>query len=210
MDHFELSLKDHISMFQITAQMLIDRKWADSFFGNISMILDPIDINPDIITTFKTPVPVRQLDGRFLLVTRTISTMEELSMDPASALGLYRINGSVLELLWGSGPPTSEISSHLLSYSIHRGRAIVHCHMDLIDEISLRFPEGPSLPPGCSWVEYFEPGSIELALATKEALMKNDTVVWKDHGPLSMTESLERCMARLIHLDAFLRELLRS
>lgn len=190
--------------------MLIDRKWAGSFFGNISMIIDPIDLSSDIITTFRVPVPIGELDGRLLLVTRTTSTMEELSTDPASALGLYRINGSVIELLWGLGPPTSEISSHLLAYSARPGKAIVHCHMDLIDVISLKFPEGPPLPPGCSWVEDFEPGSIELALATKDALMKDDTVVWKDHGPLSLTESLEICMARLIRLDAFLQELIPS
>ncbi|MGA1849086.1 MAG: class II aldolase/adducin family protein [Thermoplasmatota archaeon] len=194
-----------ITDIQKTAAALVGRSWAESFFGNISVLLDLDDVEMDIMDRYPIHTEIPDLNRRYILVTRTFSTMKEVVRDPERALGFYRIENRELLLLWGEGPPTSELSSHLMAYSTGRGRAIIHCHMDLVGRVSSSFgiADHP-LPTGTQIIEELEPGSIELARATGDALRKNDTVIWRGHGAFSMTDSLGESLKRLEGLEGYL------
>lgn len=201
-------LDKNIEAIEVTARKLVELGWAESFFGNISVLMDPIEDDLEVIDRFPSPVEVTELNGLDLLVTRTTSTMEEVANSPVDSIGLYRINGSELELLWGSGPPTSELSSHLMAYSSGRGQAIVHCHMEDVSRAGPSLSKENTHREGFGIVHELDPGSIELAEATRDSLHSHDTIIWKNHGAFSMSDGLERCLERLVTLETFLKTLL--
>lgn len=198
-------LVKNIEAIMKTAGRLVELGWAESFFGNISVLIDPIDEHLDIISSFPAPVEIPVLNGLDILVTRTTSTMEEVANSPEESIGLYRINGRSLDLLWGAGPPSSELSSHLLSYSTGRGQAIVHCHMDDVHRLDHNSCKEHPLPKWVKVIGEIEPGSIELAEATRDAIQYHDTILWKGHGALAMTEDLRTCLDRLSGLEGYLK-----
>jgi rhamnulose-1-phosphate aldolase len=204
---FSPSLDSEISELIEAAGWLIEKSWAESFFGNISILIDRNDLNSSVIEKFPLPTGIPELIGMYILVTRTFSTMEEVVKHPETSIGLFEIEEEALHLLWGSGPPTSELSSHLMAYSTGRGRAIIHCHMDILNgKGSSILKEGP-LPEGIGLVPKLEPGSMDLARATRDALLQNDTIIWREHGALSMGGTIEECSRRLESLEEYLRSI---
>lgn len=197
------SVSGEVESIRETAMELISRSWAESFFGNISILLDDAMANLEVKERFPSPVKENELEGKTILATRTTSTMEEVVDDPEGSLGLYRIEGDSLELVWGEGPPTSEISSHLMAYTSSRGRCILHCHMDCISGVC---DESIDIPEGCCIVDEMEPGSLPLAEATRNAFQKCDTVIWKGHGAITIADDLVKCLQRLIRLEQYLKE----
>jgi ribulose-5-phosphate 4-epimerase/fuculose-1-phosphate aldolase len=204
-----LQLDPYIDQFEQAASRLISRNWARSFFGNISILVDADLKDLPIKNEYPSPVTIKDLKKNCLLmVTRTTSTMSDIIDSPEDSLGLYLLKDDNLNLIWGCGPPTSELSAHLLAYSSSNARAIIHCHMDIISKLSDRYPRGPPLPANCSWVGDLEPGSIDLAEATAEALESTDTVIWKHHGVISCTGDLSKCYWRIEEVWSYLNYLL--
>ncbi len=197
-----LQLDPLIDKFKQAAMKLISRDWARSFFGNMSILIDDDYEDLPVKDTFTAGVEVRSLDGDFLIATRTFFTMDDVVNTPEKALGLYKIDREQLSLIWGEGPPTSDITSHLLAYSTGKGRALVHCHMDSVTALSGMIP----LPEGYGWVDKMEPGSIELANATMTAMRSNHTVIWKGHGAISLGDDPKICIERLVYLDEYLAD----
>lgn len=202
-----LQLDPLIDKFKQAAMKLISRDWARSFFGNISILIDDDYEDLPVKEEYPSPVKIEDLQGSSLMITRTTSTMAEIIESPDKSLGLYQLKDGNLNLIWGCGPPTSELSAHLLAYSSSKGKAIIHCHMDIISEISERYPQGPPLPANCSWAGDLEAGSVELAQATAEALEGTDTVIWKDHGVISCTDDLSGCYQRIVEVWSYLNDL---
>ena len=203
----EEALTRKIDEIRDSAKKLVDMGWAESFFGNISVLMDPIEEDLEVLDTYQSPVEVQELIGLDILITRASSTMEEVANSPEAAVGLYRIGGKGLELLWGNGPPSSEISSHLLAYSTGRGQAIIHCHMDDVWAVTSSVIRVNPPPSGIGIVGELEPGSIELAEATMDALHDNDTIIWRNHGAISMTDGLSKCLEKLTGLEGYLKSI---
>lgn len=204
-----LNLDRFLLEFQKTAKELVGHDWGSSFFGNISIMIDEEDefLRYPVISSFSSPIEEPEIEGRYLLITRTTSTMQEVADHPENAIGLYRIAGDSLDLLWGRGPPTSELSTHLLVHSSGKGSAIIHCHMPLLGSITHADLEGSFLPEGFSYVGEFEPGSIGLAEATKKSMERNHTVIWVGHGAVTYSDGLGRCLDRLYVLEDLLKEI---
>jgi ribulose-5-phosphate 4-epimerase/fuculose-1-phosphate aldolase len=77
--------------------------------------------------------------------------------------------------------------------------------MDSVTNLSLRSDYTLPLPDGYCWVAEIEPGSVELAQATADAMRRDHTVIWKGHGAISLGKDLEVCIERLRLLDEFLQ-----
>jgi ribulose-5-phosphate 4-epimerase/fuculose-1-phosphate aldolase len=191
-----------------TAIDLENRGWARSFFGNISVLMKKDLSDLDIINTYEPPVDTSSLAGSSILITRASSTMRSVHDDPAGNLGLYRIDKE-LYLIRGTGPPSSEVASHLIPYIMGRGEAIIHCHMDVIDIATDLFGGGgPDIE--FPWIGILEPGSVELAVRTGEEMGKRRTVVWAGHGAISCARDLRDALSDLISLERTLRDLVGS
>lgn len=117
--------------------------------------------------------------------------MKEVMERPLLNIGAYRIEqGSSMSLIYGVGPPSSEIAAHLEIY-----KAL------LLDEISiLHFHDDPLLerissisdPP--DWIRMIPellPGSLELAKTSAEEASSSRLLVWRGHGLTVISESIE-------------------
>ena len=181
-----------------TARELEARGWAKGFFGNISINLGRPDIGGMIIRgLYHHYLPVEDIIGCTLLITRSGSTMSEISRDPGSHVGAYRISKGSLDLIWGEGPPTSEIGSHLLIHRIGTTRGIIHCHLDNMGRIE----KGEVQRNGFGWVGKLEPGSPELAEATNEAAGRYDTIIWEGHGVICFAGDLQKALDLVFEAD---------
>lgn len=181
-----------------TAGELEARGWGKRFFGNISINLGRPDIgNMEVKGLYHHDLPVENIIGCILLITRSGSTMSEISKDPGSHVGAYGIFKGSLGLLWGEGPPTSEIGSHLMIHGIDGIRGIIHCHLDNMD----RIVKEEVLKNGFGWVDKLEPGSPELASATLEAARRYDTMIWDGHGVICFAGDLERALDLVFRVD---------
>ncbi|MCK5773717.1 MAG: class II aldolase/adducin family protein [Thermoplasmata archaeon] len=181
-----------------TARELEARGWAKGFFGNISINLGTLDMEKtEVSGLYHHDLPVEDLIGSILLITRSGSTMSEVSKDPESHVGAYSISKRSMDLFWGEGPPTSEIGSHLLIHEIGAARGIIHCHLDNMERIE---KDGVQ-KQGFGWVGTLEPGSPELAEATSEAARLYDTIIWNGHGVVCFAGDLQKALHLVFEAD---------
>ncbi len=181
-----------------TARELEARGWAKGFFGNISIKLGRPDIGTmKVRGRYNHDLPVENIIGCILLITRSGSTMSEVSKDPGNHVGAYGVSKGSLDLLRGRGPPTSEIGSHLLIHGIDGISGVIHCHLENMD----RIVRDEVLKNGFGWVGKLEPGSPELALATLEAARRHDTIIWDGHGVICFAGDLERALDLVFGVD---------
>ena len=189
---------DGISSICDAARELEARGWAEGFFGNISINLGRPDIGSmDLRGLYHHDLPVENIIGCTLLITRSGSTMSEVSRDPGSHVGAYCISKGSLDLIWGEGPPTSEIGSHLLIHGIGPAKGIIHCHLDNMGRIE----KGEVQRNGFGWVGKLEPGSPELAEATNEAAGRYDTIIWEGHGVICLAGDLQKALDLVFWAD---------
>ncbi len=180
------------------ARELGTRGWAEDFSGNISINLGRHDTGRmKAKRQYHHDLSVEDIVGCTLLITRSGSTMGEISNDPWNHIGIYRVLKGSLDLLQGEGPPTSEIGSHLLIHGIGGVRGVIHCHLDNMD----RFVKDDVLENGFGWVDELEPGSPELASATLEAAGRHDAIIWDGHGVICSAENLERALDLVFKVD---------
>lgn len=199
---------NEVLQLQEAALKLRDHGWAKGSSGNMSIRLrTPSPGDPGKLS-YKAPLKVPELEGSRLLITKAGSTMEEIIGDPEGSLGLFEYHEGKLDLVWGSGPPTSELSSHLLILSMKKGNIVIHCHMDAVERFSSNHPEGRTPSGGFGSVGWFEPGSSELAFATMNAMKEHDTVLWMGHGAISCAGSVDECMGNLLELERELEDIL--
>ncbi len=95
--------------------------------------------------------------------------------------------------------PTSELLMHLNIYKIRDDiGAVVHTHSPIAtgfafsdEKIERLEGFGPIADQYLSYVDYYQPGSIDLAKAVSEGLKNQDTVVLKRHGLVAIGENLD-------------------
>jgi len=207
-DRMETVPRNEVLQMQEAALNLRDHGWAKGSSGNISIRLStPFSGDPGKLY-YNAPLKVPELEGSHILITRAGSTMEEVIGDPEGSIGLFGYHEGKLDLVWGSGPPTSELSSHLLILSMKKGNVVMHCHMDAVLRFSSNHPGGRTLPGGFGSVGWFEPGSPELAFATMNAMKEHNTVLWMGHGAISCAGSVDECIGNLLELERELEEIL--
>jgi rhamnulose-1-phosphate aldolase len=172
-------------------------------------------------TNLETHVP--SLEKIVFLVKGKGQKFRDLAIDPSSGCGLIKITnkGKSYQCLRldnnkSAFLPTSELLSHLLLQehlikAKPEYKAILHTHPLEIIIFShlmkeLKSPELNKilasmhveipilLPEGVGFIPFFEPGSLELAKASKRAMKQFSIIVWERHGCLAFGNEL---------LDAF-------
>ncbi len=95
--------------------------------------------------------------------------------------------------------PTSELLMHLKIYQTRKDiNAIVHTHSPIAtgfafadEKIEIMEGFGPIKDQFIPYVDYYNPGSIELAEAVSKGLEKTDVLVLKEHGLVSIGKNLD-------------------
>lgn len=210
------------------AHWLAVRGWSEGSGGNFSVRLDAL---PDTLAGIDpgkpapVPVAVPPLGGQYLLVTGTGTRARDIAEDPPAGLGLFRIaeDGESIAFVCGNNRPTSEMPSHL---AIHAAlvearpdhRALLHTHPPRLiaathiaeftdaatmGDLLLRMQsEAPlHLPDGLAVLPYHLPGSLELGLASAEAVRHREVVIWRYHGALATGRTLDTAFDTLEYLD---------
>lgn len=163
-------------------------------------------------------VQADSLRGEHFLVTGTGSQFRTIHRDPAGSIGIIEINaaGDAYRVVWGfkrQGRPTSEFTSHFIIHAVRKvksneaDRVVYHghplhsCTMSItspFDDHSLTrllwqvLPESIMFfPEGVGFVDWHNPGSRELAVATAEKMELFKAVVWKRHGTVCVGRSFE-------------------
>lgn len=173
----------------------------------------------------KLPIQMPEIGGERFLVTGTGRFLRNIEVFPEKNIGVIEINssGDAYQLLWGYEPvgaPTSELPSHLLSHcrikekSGNKSFAFIHTHPNSVialtyavanlDTKSLTkllwqshaecvvvFPQGIELLP---WIMA---GSMELGLATAEAISRRNLVIWQFHGICGCGRNLDEAFGRI-------------
>jgi ribulose-5-phosphate 4-epimerase/fuculose-1-phosphate aldolase len=196
------------------AGYLSSRGWAEASAGNISVLLGPSRSPGAGSDEFPLQVPVPDLEGRMLAVTRSGSRMRKLDAEPGRDVLLLRISrgGCSLRGTSSGAKPTIEISSHVLAHlaaarSGWESSAVIHVHTPSLLTISACSRSGRTLESSVRrahpevdlllggavrFLDYLPPGAPALALATGEAFAgAARVVVWRGHGVTGLGRNLD-------------------
>ncbi|MDR0937668.1 MAG: rhamnulose-1-phosphate aldolase [Oscillospiraceae bacterium] len=200
---------DYIRALARTARLMSGYGWSERNAGNISMLL------PCNGTEFPASAPKRsfrlsfdasELNGRVFLVTGTGEYFRNLALSPKEKLGIVRVKGTELELLWGfqnGGAPTSEISAHLRSHAVRLRENPAHsviCHTHPTNLIAMSAVHSLDereftrtlwkqcseclmfLPDGVGVLPWLPCGDDRIGAATAEKMRGFRVVLWANHG----------------------------
>jgi len=213
---------DHPEMRSLVrvAQLLAERGWAEANAGNMSVRLerDTVPPIPGPFEEFPLKHSFPEADGRWFFVTATKSRARDVPRIPDQTVGLVEMisGGSALRCHWGAAPPTSEFPAHL---SIHSNcvrnrpdmKAVLHTHPPnliamshlaglqkpgaLNEALRKMHPEvGILVPGGVGEMGYRIPGSLELGIATGDALASCNVAIWPMHGIVSLAADLDSAL----------------
>jgi L-fuculose-phosphate aldolase len=95
--------------------------------------------------------------------------------------------------------PTSELSMHLKIYKKREDvNAVIHTHSPIATGFAFAGEKieriegfGPIRDQFIPYVDYYNPGSVELAEAVSDGLEKSDVVILKEHGIVSIGKNLD-------------------
>jgi len=199
--HMAEMMYDNISR---SARFLTGMGWNASFFGNISIKADVDRTGPKSSGPIALPMEFPNLAGRTIAITMAGSTMSGIEHQPRANAGIYRLSGpDALYLMDGTGPPSSELLSHL---SIHDRldlptSAIIHCHIGrLLDRL-----EGSKDPP--AWMRTVPDnmaGSKELAIASADAASVGSILIWPGHGIVAVSSDIDGAISLLEKVSGLL------
>lgn len=187
--------------------------WDELNGGNISYLLDEeevakyIDIRQSL-RTLDLAFPVKELAGKYFIVTGSGKYFRNVIKDPEANLGVVRVSdsGEQVEILWGlrdNARPTSELASHFMSH-IERlkvdptHRIVLHTHATNViamtfthDLDELKFTKTlwqmcteclVVFPDGVSILPWIVPGSNEIGRETAKKMKDHRVVIWPHHG----------------------------
>jgi L-fuculose-phosphate aldolase len=131
------------------------------------------------------------------------------------------INGNIIYST--DKKPTSELLMHLKIYHNREDvNAVVHTHSPIATGFSFAGEKieriegfGPIQVQFIPFVDYYSPGSVELAEAVSKALKKTDTIILKDHGIVALGKNLDEAslLAEFIEESAktqFIKQILMA
>src|SRR5690625_468496 len=196
--------------------------WDELNGGNISWLLTEEEVKSYVDVDcvqrlIPLDFPVKELAGRYFLVTASGKYFRKVIENPDECLVLLRVSedGESVEVLWGlsdGGNPTSELPSHFMSHierlkhdSAHR--VIMHSHTtNLIamtfthelDEVSFTKTLWQMcteclvvFPEGVGILPWMVPGTSEIGKETAKKMNEFRLVVWPHHGIFGAGNSLE-------------------
>jgi len=201
-----------VEMMEATRNMW-EMGWDERNGGNLSYLLDTAEVEKYIdVTKVKTvislPFPVKELAGRYFIVTGTGKYFKNVTLSPEVNLGVLRVaaDGKSVDLVWGyedGGRPTSELAAHFMSHierlkqdSNHR--IVMHCHATNV--IAMTFVHDLCeksftktlwqmcteclvvFPDGVGVLPWLVPGTNEIGRATADKMKHTRLVVWPQHG----------------------------
>ena len=207
-------LEETISLISETARKMQKNAWADDVSGNISVLMGPSTSIPcSKRFVFHTENYLPEIEGSSIIMTRSGSRLGDIPDSPEGNLGLFLVGkgGSSLELIWGSGAPTSEYLTHLLIYarSKERVKAVIHCHMEEVKLLQTELMDlAHDLPEWIGWVPNLPPGSLDLAQATVQEMDRYDIMFWHGHGIIAPGKDLEDALGRLERFSEWSRSIL--
>lgn len=199
-------------MSEITRHMW-ELGWDELNGGNISYLLDENEVAKYInvlepLRTINLTFPVKELAGKYFIVTGSGKYFRNVIKDPEANLGVLRVsaNGESVEVLWGlrnGAVPTSELASHFMSH-IERlkvdptHRIVLHTHATNViamtfthDLDELKFTKTlwemcteclVVFPDGVSVIPWIVPGSSEIGRETAKKMKDHRIVIWPQHG----------------------------
>lgn len=187
--------------------------WDERNGGNVSYILDEAEVAQYIdirrvLRTIQPSFPVRELAGKYFIVTGSGKYFKNVMNDPELNLGVLRVSedGERLELLWGfrdGGVPTSELAAHFMSHTERlkadpNHRIVLHTHatnviamtfIHELDENKLTKTLWEMcteclvvFPDGVSVIPWIVPGTTEIGRATAQKMRTSRVVIWPQHG----------------------------
>ena len=191
------------------AKILSERGWAEANAGNISFNVTDVlgDVSDAIGEEFETSI----------VITSSGSRMREISEAPERYCGVITfLSGqkgySISKFGKDEFIPTSEYLSHVMihRYLVNENRsekAVIHSHPDEIiaamhiaelnteEKINSIFNKMHSefrmlLPDKIGYIPFIAPGTKELAEKTLQKLQSHKIVLWKDHGCISIGDTL--------------------
>lgn len=189
--------------------------WDERNGGNISYLLDEAEVlkylgagQGEKTRSIPLSFPVKELAGKYFIVTGSGKYFRNVISDPAANLGIVRVaaDGERVDVLWGlrdGAVPTSELASHFMSH-IERLKAdpehriVMHCHatnalamtfIHDLDEKKLTKTLWEMcteclvvFPDGVGIVPWMVPGSPEIGRATAAKMRDHRVVIWPQHG----------------------------
>ncbi|MDH6371872.1 rhamnulose-1-phosphate aldolase [Paenibacillus sp. PastF-3] len=199
-------------MSEITRHMW-ELGWDELNGGNVSYLLDENEVAKYInvlepLRTIKLTFPVKELAGKYFIVTGSGKYFRNVIKDPEANLGVLRVSadGESVEVLWGLrnwAVPTSELASHFMSH-IERlkvdptHRIVLHTHATNViamtfthDLDELKFTKTlwemcteclVVFPDGVSVIPWIVPGSSEIGRETAKKMKDHRLVIWPQHG----------------------------
>ena len=187
--------------------------WDDRNAGNISYLLKEEDVLPyidinKVIKEIEISLTVKELAGKYFLITGTGKYFRNIECDPEDTLGIIRVSadGRFAELVWGyknGGSCTCELSAHLMSHAVRlkvdaTHRTVIHTHpiyilaMDGITDCDEKeftkklwqtHTEAIAVyPDGLGYLPCMVNGTADIAKFTAEKLKKHRLVMWSNHG----------------------------
>ncbi|ADG13091.1 L-fuculose phosphate aldolase [Methanocaldococcus infernus] len=137
-------------------------------------------------------------EGDRIYITPTGSILGFLDWND---LAIVKLNGEVVR-----GKPSSELNLHLKIYQKREDvKAIIHTHSLLSTyigsrrEIEMKTFEGKHFIKKISYVDFLEPGSLELAEEVSK--QDGDVIILKDHGIVALGKSLEEAYIKVEVLE---------
>jgi L-fuculose-phosphate aldolase len=136
------------------------------------------------------------------VVAITPSALEYDTLTP-DLVSLVRVDGTVVE-----GEPSTELPMHLAAYEEAGTAAVVHTHSAFATALGTVAEELPAihylvadLGGPVPVVPYATPGSAELAQLVASALAGRSAVLLRNHGALTVGDSLPHAYARALLLE---------
>ncbi|SFM01794.1 rhamnulose-1-phosphate aldolase [Pelosinus propionicus] len=199
-------------MMEVTRNMW-ELGWDERNGGNLSYLLTEnevekyIDIN-DVKRTLSLEFPVKELSGKYFIVTGTGKFFKNVAANPEENLGVIRVtkDGNGIDILWGyddGSRPTSELAAHFMSHSERLQkdpdhRVIMHAHAtntlamtfvhDLDEKIFTKTLWQMCteclvvFPDGIGVVPWIVPGTNEIGQRTAKKMKDYRLVIWPQHG----------------------------
>ena len=218
------------------AKILSERGWAEANAGNISFnVSDAIGDEFDSSDLKEPSKDYGFSKDTSIIITSSGSRMREIAEEPEKYCGVLTfLSGKKGYYISKFGEeefiPTSEYPSHINihRYLVNRGRsekAIIHSHpdeliaamhfkeLDTEKKINSVFKTMHSefsmlIPDKVGYLSFLQPGSEELAEKTLQKLEDHKIVLWKDHGCISIGDTLDLALDNVEVINKIARVLL--